>query len=358
MSNRRLKSSSFKSFVQLFVIGLSLTVVIAACTSTNRDTSLTTSQPNEVELNLVSFSVTGAAYEKIIPKFVEKWQQEHNQKVIFKQSYGGSSSQALLVAQGKEEADVVHLSLALDIQKLERAGLINPDWETEFPNNGIVSQSVVALVTREGNPKNINTWNDLTQAGLTLITPNPTTSGLGRWNFLALWNAAKQGGADEKQTRDFLAKIYKNAPILPESAREATNTFIKAQGDVLLTYESELINDALQGKKPPYVIPDVNFSIDNPVAVVDKNVDRHGTREVAAAFVEYLYSVEAQKEFALLGYRPIASSLWQDQALTKQYPPIKSLATVKDYGGWAKIQKQFFDDNGIFVQILKTIKAA
>jgi sulfate transport system substrate-binding protein len=343
--------------LSLFLLGLSLTLIAAACAPENINAP-TLAQKADVELNLVSFSVTQAAHERIIPKFVEQWKQAHNQTISFKQSYGASGTQALLVVEGREEADVIHLSLAPDVHKIEEAGLIDPGWEKEFPNDSIVSKSVVAIVTREGNPKSIKTWSDLAKAGVSVITPNPYTSGGGRWNFLALWNAAIHAGEDQVKAAEFVTQVYKNSPALPGSARQATSEFFKGgQGDALITYENEVILKALKGDKLPYLVPEVNFSIDNPAAIVDQNVDKHGTREVAEAFVQYLYSPEAQAEFAKSGYRPIDPTVEQVKPFAQNYPAITALATVKDYGGWDKVQQRFFDTGALVSKIFRSINS-
>lgn len=365
LSPGSLKLGFFKSFIFLFLIGISLSLVLAASAANTSNASRglrpensanLIAQQKNIELNLVSFSVTKAAHDRIIPKFVEKWKKEHNQNIVFKQSYGASSPQALAVIQGGLEADVVHLSLAPDVQKVERAGLIQSGWEKEFPSESIVSKSVVAIVTRQGNPKGIKTWTDLSKNGVSVITPNPITSGSARWNFLALWNAAIKAGGNESQAFQSVSNVYKNVPILPESAREATDAFFKGgKGDALITYENEVQLKILNGDKPEYIVPNVNFSIDNPIAIVDKNVDKHGTREVAKAFIQYLYSPEAQQVFAQIGYRPINVGTAQEKEFVSKYPPIKTLATTNDYGGWGVIEKKFFSDNAIFAKILRTV---
>ncbi|MDF5712703.1 MAG: sulfate ABC transporter substrate-binding protein [Rhizonema sp. NSF051] len=367
LSKGRLKLKFFKTFIVLFFLGLSLSMTYAVYATSSHTSNTTHSgnntsliaQQKSIELNLVSFSVTKAAHDKIIPLFVEKWKKERNQNVTFKQSYGGSSAQALTVIEGGGEADVVHLSLAPDIQKIERAGLIQPGWEKEFPNGSIVSKSVAAIITRKGNPKGIKTWTDLTKNGVTVITPNPITSGGVRWNFLALWNAAIKAGGNESKALEFVTNVYKNVPILPESARDATNTFFKGgKGDALITYENEVLLKGLNGEKLPFVVPDVNFSIDNPVAIVDKNVDKHGTREVAEAFIQYLYTPKAQQIFAQTGYRPINQGIAQQKEFVDKYPQVKNLATANDYGGWNTIQEKFFNDNAIFAKVLRTVNTA
>ncbi len=339
-------------FISLFLVGVILSVAIAACSSGNVDNAGKTSAASggDVNLTFVSFSVTNAAYDRIIPKFVEKWQKEHNQKIVFKQSYDGSGSQTLNVIDGLE-ADVVHLSLALDINKLVQTGFIQPGWEKEAPNNAIVTQSVGAIATRQGNPKNIKTWADLTRDGVNVLTANPKTSGGARWNFLCLWGSVTKTGGNENQALDFTSKVYKNAPVLPKTARNATDLFFKeGQGDALLNYENEMILSATQsGGKFSYVVPDVNISIDNPVAIVDKNVEKHGTRQVAEEFIKFLYTPEVQREFAKIGFRSVDTTIVKE--VESNLPKIKTLFKAQDLGGWDEIQKKFFDEGAIFDKI-------
>lgn len=349
-TTRWLKLSSWKGFVSLFLVGVSLNVAIASCSSNNSNSST-----RDVELTLVSYAVTRAAYDKIIPAFTQAWKQEHNQNVTVNQSYGGSGSQARAVIDGLD-ADIVHLALALDTNKLEKAGLIQPGWQQEAPNDAIVTRSVATIVTRDGNPKGIKTWADLAKDGVQVITANPKTSGGARWNFLALWGAVEKTGGSEAQTQDFTSKVYKNVPVLPRDAREASDVFFKqGQGDALINYENEVILAGLNGEKLPSVVPDANISIDSPVAVVDKNVDKHGNREVAEAFVKFLYTPEAQREFAKVGFRPVDPTV--EKEVANQYPPVKTLFTVQDLGGWDTIQKKFFDDGAIFDKIQASIRS-
>ncbi|HEY9296342.1 MAG TPA: sulfate ABC transporter substrate-binding protein, partial [Phormidium sp.] len=349
-------------FVSLFLVGVSVTLAIASCGgggsnapsgstpgANNSPTGATPGAKGDAQITLVSYAVTRAAYEKIIPQFTAKWKQERNQNVTFNQSYGGSGSQTRAVIDGLE-ADIVALALELDTQKIEQAGLIQPGWQKEAPNNGILTKSVAALVTRDGNPKGIKTWEDLAKNDIKVITANPKTSGGARWNFLGLWGAVTRTGGDETKALDFTSKVFKNVPVLPRDAREASDVFFKqGQGDVLINYENEVILAALNGQKLPYVIPDVNISIDNPVAVVDRNVDKHGNREVAEAFVQFLYTPEAQREFAKVGFRPVDPTVVGE--FSKQYTPIKTLFTAQDLGGWGEVQKKFFDDGAIFDKI-------
>lgn len=352
--------TSLKSFVSLFLLGITLSVAVASCGTggTNNPAASpgATANKGNIELTLVSFAVTKAAHEAIIPKFVEQWQKEKGQTVTFNQSYGGSGSQTRAVIDGLE-ADIVHLALALDTQKIEKAGLIEPGWEKEAPNEGIVSKSVAAIVTREGNPKNIKTWEDLSKDGVKVITADPKTSGVARWNFLALWGSVVKTGGDEAKALDFTSKVYKNVPILTKDAREATDVFFKqGQGDALINYENEIILAGQKGEKPTYTIPDVNVSIDNPIAIIDKNVTKHGTKEVAEAFVKFLYTPEAQREFAKAGFRPVDATVAKEPEFVQKYPPIKTLFTAQDLGGWGDIQQKFFDDGAVFDKIQGSIK--
>lgn len=347
---RRLKHSSTKGFTCMFLVGASLSVVTTSCSTANSSSS----NNNDVELTLASYSVTRSAYEQIISNFAAEWKQKHNQNVIFYRSYGSSGSQTRAVNDGLE-ADVVSLALALDTKKIEKAGLIAPGWEKEAPNNSIVTKSVVALVTRNGNPKGIENWTDLKRDDVRVITANPKTSGGARWNFLALWGSALQEGGDDAKALEYTTKVYKNVPVLPRDAREASDVFFKqGQGDVLVNYENEAILAGQKGEKLPYVVPEVNISIDNPVAVVDKNVDKHGNREVAEAFVKYLFTPEAQREFAKIGFRPVDHTV--EKELANQYPKIKTLFTATNFGNWNAIQKKFFDDRAIFDRIQSRIK--
>jgi sulfate/thiosulfate transport system substrate-binding protein len=328
----------WKQWLVFFSLGMSLTWGTVACVP-----------GNTVEFTLVSFAVTKAAYQQIADKFAEKWHREHHQNVIINQSYGSSSAQARAVIDGLE-ADVVALSLGLDINKIEKAGSIEKGWEDRLPNKSIVSQSVVTLVTTPENPQKIQTWSDLAKPEVKVITANPKSSGLARWNFLALWGAITQTGGDNDRALDFTTKVYQNAVVLARDAREASDAFFKqGQGDVLVTYENEAILVEQKGERIKYNSPPLNISIDNPVAMVDRNVSKHQNRIVVEAFLKYLFTAEAQEEFAKVGFRPIDKVVYQK--FSKQYQPVKQLFNVKDFGGWQDVQNKFFKDGGIFDRI-------
>ncbi len=354
----RLRLHSLKGFVSLFLVGAALSFAVAACSGNNTASTNTSStggaspasaQKQEVQLTLVGYAVPKAAHDAIIPKFQEKWKAEHGQTVTFKQSYGGSGSQTRAIIDGLE-ADVVHLAIGADVDKLVKAEFVNENWTKRVPNNGIVGETVAAIITREGNPKNIKSFADLTKEGVTWVTADPKTSGGARWNYFALWNYAKQTGATDAQALDFVTKAYKNVAVLAKDARESTDAFAKqGQGDALVNYENEVILAKQKGEKLSYVVPDINISIDTPATIVDKNVDKHGTREVAEAFAEYLFTPEAQREFAKVGFRPLGD-VGKEKEFAAQFPPVKKLGSINDYGGWKQAQK-VFEDGGQFDQI-------
>lgn len=353
------RRSANQTFVLLLTLTFSICLFMPACvrntvsptTSAASQTQLTTPKHKPVELALVSFAVTRAAYSEIIPLFKEKWRREHNQEVRFRHSFAGSSTQTRAVINGLP-TDVVHLALAPDVSEIENAGLIQPGWEKRVPNHGIVTRTVAAIVTRAGNPKQIRTWSDLAKPGVSVITADPRTSGIARWNFLVFWGSVTQTGGTETQALDFVTRVFQNVQVLAKDAREATDMFLRQnQGDVLINYENELILAAQEGlaKDALVIIPEVNISIDNAIAVVDKYVDRRETREVAEAFVQFLYSPEAQRAFAKVGFRPLDPAVTQE--FSRKFPSVKKLFTVEAFGGWNAIHERFFKDGGVFDQI-------
>ena len=344
----RWQRQPLKRYIALFLIVVCLSSAIAACSPSN------SANTGRKELTLVSYAVTRAAYKKIIPLFVEYWREKTGEIVTFGQSYGGSGSQTRAVIDGLE-ADIVALALSADTQQLQEAGLIKPGWEKKTPNgDGIAYRSVGVIVTREGNPKNIQDWEDLARDDVSVITANPKTSGGARWNYMALWGRVTQTGGTEKQAQEFVTKVYANVPVLPRDAREATDAFFaQKQGDVLINYENELILAKQQGQNLPYIVPDINISIDNPIAVVDSYVDQRGNREVAEAFVQFLFTPAAQREFAKVGFRPVVPEVVAEFADT--YPQISNLFTIEDFGGWSQVSPKFFADGAIFDDIQANI---
>jgi sulfate transport system substrate-binding protein len=250
----------------------------------------------------------------------------------------------------------VTLALSADVLKLEESGLIQAGWEQELPNSSIVTNSAVAFLTRPGNPKQIGTWKDLVKPGVTVVTANPKTSGGARWNFLGLWGSITQAGGTPQQAEAYVTSVYKNVDNLPKDAREASDVFLKRdQGDVLLNYENEAILATKTGDlKDPFVVPELNIRIEGPVAVVDKNVDRKGTRKAAEALAAYLFSEEAQQVFAEEGFRPTSPTVWA--RMKDRFAPVKQFFSVKDFGGWSQVNQQFFGEGGIWDRLFASTR--
>jgi sulfate transport system substrate-binding protein len=246
---------------------------------------------------------------------------------------------------------VAALALAGDVLKLEKAGLVDPGWEKELPHGSIITNSVVAFLTRPGNPKGVKQWADLARPGVSVVTANPKTSGGARWNFLGLWGSVARTGGTEAQAKDFVSAVYRKVDNLPKDAREATDTFLKrGQGDVLLNYENEAIQATKAGElKTPFVVPEVNVRIEAPVVIVDRNVDRHGNRAAAEALAKYLSSEEAQRIFAEEGFRPVHPQVWSQ--VRSRFAPVKTLFDAASFGGWQTIDQTFFAKGAIWDQL-------
>ena len=304
------------------------------------------------QILLVSYAVTKAAYDQIIPQFQADWKKKTGQSVVIKTSYGGSGSQTRAVLDGLE-ADVVGLALEGDVIKIQEGGLIKPGWQREFPNGSVITNSVVAFFVRPGNPKKINGWKDLDNKDVDVVTANPKTSGGARWNFLGLWGSETENGGSEAQARKFITTVYKNVDVLPKDAREASDVFLKrGQGDVMLNYENEAIAARKSGElKQAFLVPDQNISIDGPIAVVDKNVAKHGTRKASEALAAFLQSEKAQEIFAEEGFRPVTPSAWAK--VKSRFAPVNRLFSVADFGGWKSVNSTFFDDGGLWDQIFR-----
>jgi sulfate/thiosulfate transport system substrate-binding protein len=301
----------------------------------------------------VSYDPTRELYQDFNKAFAKKWKKQTSQEVTFKQSHGGSGKQARGVIDGLD-ADVVTLALAYDIDEIhDKAKLIPENWQKRLPNNSSPYTSTIVFLVRKGNPKKIRDWNDLVKPGVAVITPNPKTSGGARWNYLAAWAyALKLKGGNEATAKAFVAKLFKNVPVLDSGARGSTTTFVqRGQGDVLLAWENEafLAVNELGKDKFEIVVPSLSILAEPPVSVVDKVVDRKGTRKLAEAYLKYLYSPEGQEIAAKNYYRPRDKAVAAKYA--RQFPKVK-LVTIDDtFGGWRKAQKTHFADGGIFDQI-------
>jgi sulfate transport system substrate-binding protein len=307
----------------------------------------------DVTLLNVSYDPTREFYQDYNRAFARHWQDKTGDKVTIQQSHGGSGKQARAVIDGLE-ADVVTLALAYDVDALwERGKLIPQDWQRRLPNHSAPYTSTIVLVVRKGNPKQIKDWDDLVKPGVSVITPNPKTSGGARWNYLAAWGyALKKFGDDESKARDFVARLCRNVPTWETGARGAMTTFIqRGLGDVLIAWENEALL-ALKESVPgefELAVPSLSILAEPPVTWVDKVVDQRGTRAVAQAYLEYLYSPEGQEIAAKHYYRPRLESVAQKYAGT--FPKVSLFTIDEVFGGWQKAQRTHFNDGGVFDQI-------
>ena len=300
----------------------------------------------------VSYDPTRELYKDYNAAFAKHWQAKTGQTISFRQSHGGSGKQAMAVRDGLE-ADVVTLALAYDIDALVERNLIPADWQKRFPNNSSPYTSTIVFLVRKGNPKGIKDWGDLAKPGVAVITPNPKTSGGARWNYLAAWAwALKQPGGNEQKAKELVTAIFRNVPVLDSGARGSTTTFVeRGLGDVLIAWENEaqLAVNEIGKDKFEIVAPSLSILAEPPVAVVDKVVEKRGTRLTAQAYLDYLYSAEGQTIAAKHYYRPRDAKVAAKYA--QQFPKLK-LVTIDDtFGGWQKAQKAHFADGGSFDQI-------
>lgn len=311
-----------------------------------------TAQAADVSLLNVSYDPTRELYEEYNKAFAAYWEKKTGDKVTIKQSHGGSGKQARTVIDGLP-ADVVTLALAGDIDAIATHGKLLPlNWQSRLPHNASPYTSTIVFLVRKGNPKGIRDWGDLIKPGISVVTPNPKTSGGARWNYLAAWAwALKQPGGNDATAKEYTRKLFKNVPVLDTGARGATTTFVqRGIGDVLLAWENEafLSIKELGPDKVQIVVPSLSILAEPPVAVVDRVVLRRGTRDVATEYLKYLYSPAGQEIIARNFYRPIDRTVAAKYA--KTFPQL-TLVTIDDFGGWAQAQKVHFADGGVFDQI-------
>lgn len=307
----------------------------------------------EIKLLNVSYDPTRELYAEFNAAFAKHWKSKTGDNVTVQQSHGGSSKQARAVIDGLP-ADVVTLALAYDIESIaERAKLLPVDWQKRLPHNSSPYTSTISFLVRKGNPKGIKDWDDLVKPGVSVITPNPKTSGSARWNYLGAWGFEYlRSGKDEAKAREFIKRLYKNVPVLDSGARGATTTFVeRGIGDVLINWENEILLGAreLGANKFELVIPSISILCEPTVSLVDKNAKRHGTEAIARAYLEYLYSPEGQEIAARNYFRPQNKDVLAKYV--SQFPNVRLFTLGEIVGDWQKTQKVHFNDGGVFDQI-------
>jgi sulfate/thiosulfate transport system substrate-binding protein len=297
-----------------------------------------------VSLTLGGYTTPREAYSVILPAFKEAWAKPRNQELTFKESYLGSGAQARAIVGGFE-ADVAALSLEPDLDVIKKAGLLSHDWKTG-PHAGVVTRSLVVIGVRAGNPKQIKDWDDLAKPGVSVLTPNVRTSGGARWNIAAIWGAAMRGKTsakanDPEAATKLLSAILANVHNMDPGARESLLQFERGVGDAIITYENEILVGREKGQNYEYVVPRATILIENPVALVDRYADKHGSRAVAQAFIEFLTTSAAQEIYAKHGLRPVLDEVAKQHAA--EYPTPEDLFTIRDIGDWAGSQRTVFD---------------
>ncbi|GAA4707394.1 sulfate ABC transporter substrate-binding protein [Brevibacillus fulvus] len=341
------------------LVSLLFTAVLSGCSFTEASPDSTPASDassrsaETVSLTIGGYSTIKEEFEAIFPLFQKQWKEKTGQTVEFKQSYQASGAQAQNIINGFE-ADIAALSLEGDIDKIAKAGLITHEWK-EAPHGGMITGSIVALGVRAGNPKAIEDWADLTKPGIEVLLPNPKTSGGAKWDVNAIYGAglkqsAEAGQPDPAAAKKMLSRIYQNVKTLDKSGEESMATFDKGVGDVIITYENELIDRIKSGKNYEEVVPPYTIAIENPAVVVDAYVEKHGTREVAEAFLDFLWSAEAQRIFAESGFRSVDPEIAKTYA--NQYKQPASLFDTNYLGGWDKVNKELYGNGGIWDQIV------
>jgi sulfate/thiosulfate-binding protein len=360
-------------FLAIRAVGIGL-LLAAGCAPSDRPTAESSSAHaaagGPVEILNVSYDPTRELYQEYNRAFAQYWQQERGQSVTIRMSHGGAGKQARAVIDGLE-ADVVTLALAYDIDAIhQQSGLLPKHWQSRLPNHSAPYTSTIIFLVRKGNPRHVRDWGDLVQPGLGVITPNPKTSGGARWNYLAAWGyVLKQKLGDfsklhdpkyagevakaQQEARQFVAKLYRQVPVLDSGARGSTMTFVqRGIGDVLLAWENEafLAVNELGPDKFEFVVPSVSILAEPPVSVVDRVAEKHGTRQVAQAYLEYLYSPAGQRIVAKHYYRPVFRTFVPEEDLAR-FPKVECFTIDEVFGGWQKAQQEHFSDGGVFDQI-------
>jgi sulfate/thiosulfate-binding protein len=350
-SNAKKRTRVFVVLVVSLLVSI-ITTALQGCGGAGRN-------GNKVTLILGGYTTPREAYGKgVIPAFQKYWKEKTGQDVEFQESYQGSGAQSRAIIGGFE-ADIAALSLEGDIDKIAEAGLITHDWRSK-PNRGMVSTSIVVIAVRSGNPKGIKDWADLTQPGFNVLTPDPKTSGGAQWNINALYGAALRGFAgvakeDKAAAQDVLKSVLKNVSIMDKGARESITNFEKGVGDAAITYENEVLVARQSGQNYDYVVPHSTILIENPIALVDKYVDKHGAREVAEAFVGFLWSQDAQRAYAKYGLRPVVpTAVGADQLA--QFPSVQDLWKIDYLGGWKRVTEEIYGPQGVYSRVSEELQ--
>jgi sulfate/thiosulfate-binding protein len=333
-------------------------LITAGCGKEERKSPAeSTAQDGDVTLVIGAYSVVKDAFSELLPQFQAYWKEQTGQKVVFQESYEASGTQARAIAGGFE-ADVAVLAMEGDLDKISDAGFITQDWKAQ-PNQGLITKSIVVLGTREGNPKGIKDWDDLTRKDVKVLYPNPKTSGGAQWDINAIYGAGLKKSEEETGTKDpefakqYLESIHKNVESLDKSGRASMAAFEYGVGDVIVTYENELLARVMNGVKYDIVVPKNTILIENPAAVVDKNADKHGTRKVAEAFISYLQSEEAQRTFVKYGFRSVDEKIAQESK--DKYAVPEGLFDISYLGGWKEVRQNLYSKKGIWYQVLAGI---
>ncbi|QMV43389.1 sulfate ABC transporter substrate-binding protein [Cohnella cholangitidis] len=355
--NRNAKLSRKMGLSSLLIL-LFLSFAISGCGGSDQPSAVTGENPvaasGDVTLVVGAYSVAKDALQDIMPAFKAEWKAKTGQNVVFQESYEASGTQARSIIGGFE-ADVTLLALEGDMEKLVKAELVSPEWK-QTSSKGMVTRSIVVLGTRAGNPLGIKDFEDLTKTGVKVLYPNPKTSGGAQWDINAIYGAglkkseAVTGAKDAAAAKKFLEDVHRNIESMDKSGRASMAAFEYGVGDVIVTYENELLARIAQGVEYDIVVPSSTILIENPAAVVDRNADRHGVREAADAFVKYLYSNEAQKLFAEHGFRPVNDEI--AAGMQERFPRPPELFTIDYLGGWDEVRETLYSKKGIWYQVL------
>lgn len=328
---------------------------LLACSGEDVRTSRTGERPS---LILGAYTVPKEAYqEEIFPAFVQRWKADSGGELEIQQSYVGSGQQARAIVGGFE-ADVAALSLEDDVEEIRRAGLITHDWKAA-PHGGMITRSIVVLGVRKDNPKGIRGWEDLAKPGVEVLYPNPKTSGGAMWDVNAIYGAglriseATGGTPDPACARDLLKRIQRNVKVMDKSGRESVTTFERGIGDVIVTYENELLPRIAAGQPYEIVVPDQTLLIENPAALVDRYADKHGARLAAEAFLAYLRTPDAQRAFARKGFRPVDPAVARE--FSARFPTPPHLFTIADLGGWEKVKVEIYGESGVWTEVTREL---